>query len=60
MLKQNDGKDWSGDRQQITKQPELVDRKYFGEGKKMEKDLDFLFNNNASQAKKKNVWDEKN
>ena len=27
----------------------------FGEGKKMEEDFDFLFNNNASQPKKKKI-----
>ena len=37
LVKQNDGKDRSSDRQQITKQPEPVDRKYFGRGKQWKK-----------------------
>ena len=53
LVKQNDGKDRSSDRQQITKQSELVYRKYFGGAKKMEEDLDFFFNNSTSQAKKR-------
>ena len=55
LVKQNHGKDRSSDRHQITKQPELVDRKYFGGGKKMKEDLDFFFHNNASQAKKEST-----
>ena len=53
LVKQDDGKDRSSDRQQIRKQLELVDRKYSGSMKKMEENLDFFFNNNASQAKKR-------
>ena len=39
LLKQNDGKGRGSDRQQIAEQPELLERKYFGGGKKMEEDL---------------------
>ena len=53
LAKQNDGNDRSSDRQQITEQSKLVDRKYIGGGKKMEQDLDFYFNNDASQPKKR-------
>ena len=34
LLKQNDGKGRGSDRQQIAEQPELLERKYFGGGKK--------------------------
>ena len=53
LAKQNDGNDRSSDRQQITEQSKLVDRKYIGGRKKMEQDLDFYFNNDASQPKKR-------
>ena len=57
LLKQNDGNDRNGDRQQIASK--LVDKKYFGGSKKWKKTQTF-FNNNASQPKKKEVRGEEN
>ena len=56
LTKQNNGSDHnaSGDRQQIKKQSEFVDGKFtLKQEKKMEEDLDFFFNNTASQAIKR-------
>ena len=53
LTNRSDGNDRGSDRQQIAEQSKLVDRKYFGGGKKMGEDLNFLFNNNASQPKKR-------
>ena len=42
LVKQNEGKGRSGDRQQITKESELFDRKYFGGGKQYGRRTRFL------------------
>ena len=52
-MKQNDGNGRGSDRPKIAEQSKFVDRKYFKGGKKMKEDLDFFFNNNASQPKKR-------
>ena len=52
LTNQSDGNDSGSVRQQIAEQSKFIDRKYFGGGKKMEENLDFFFNNNASQPKK--------
>ena len=53
LVKQNDGNERSSDRSKTSEQSKFADREYFGGGKKMEEDLDFFFNNNASQPKKR-------
>ena len=53
LVKQNDGNGRGSDRPKIAEQSKFVDRKYFEGGKKMKEDLDFFFNNNANQPKKR-------
>ena len=60
MKNRSDGNNRGSDRQQIAEQSKFVDRKYFGGGKKMDEDLDFFFNNNASQPKERKYATEKN
>ena len=52
LTNRSDGNDSGSVRQQIAEQSKFIDKKYFGGGKKMEENLDFFFNNNASQPKK--------
>ena len=53
LVKQNDGNERGSDRPKIAEQSKFVDRKYFGGGRKMKEDLNFFFNNSASQPKKR-------
>ena len=55
LVKQNDGNERSSDRSKTSEQSKFTDREYFGGGKKMEEDLNFFFNNNATQPKKENT-----
>ena len=47
LVKQNDGNEKSCDRSKTSEQSKFADREY------LEEDLDFFFNKNASQPKKK-------
>ena len=60
MVKQNDGKQRNSDQPKISEQPKFFDRDTLEEEQKMEEDLDFFFNNNAIQPKKRKYETKKN